>query len=58
MDNALRKLTGIKKCLPSEGRKEYTLYIDPTIIEAEKYDTKMTYKPVLTVNFFRRRLYF
>jgi uncharacterized protein (UPF0218 family) len=44
--NALKKVIDIttRRALSMDKRKEYTLYSDPTIIEAEKYDTKMTYK--------------
>jgi uncharacterized protein (UPF0218 family) len=44
--NALNKVIDIttRRALSMDKRKEYTLYSDPTIIEAEKYDIKMTYK--------------
>jgi hypothetical protein len=43
---ALKKVIDIttKKALSMDKRKEYTLYSDPTIIESEKYDAKMTYR--------------
>lgn len=54
---SLKRVTDIttKKALSLHGSKEYTLWSDPTLIEAEKLEAKMSYKgfkgykPILTV---------
>ena len=34
----------LKRCMRNDGKRDYTLDIDATGIEAEKYEAKMTYK--------------